>query len=276
MKISQRKTLVLGWCALLSVSACSPDGAEVASADLGPTRVAVVNGQPVAESVLRTYALATERKNLEELSPEDRERVLNDLIGLQLLAQQADNSGLTNSRTLAAQIEIQRLRLIANAMATDYIEKNPPSGADIQALYDENLPLLSGEQYKARHILVATKDEAESVIAQLQDGAQFTALAEERADGPTGPNGGALDWFTLDTMPAQFGDAVRTMSVGSYTTEPVETDFGFHVILLEETRKQEPPALADIRTELVSAAQRKRLDDYIKMLRESATVTLEP
>jgi peptidyl-prolyl cis-trans isomerase C len=276
MKMSQNALIVVAVSTLLSVSACSRDGAETANPDLGSAQVAVVNGQPVPESVLRIYALATERKNLEELGPEDRERVLNDLIGLQLLAQQADDDGLTRSRTLAAQIELQRLRLIANAMATDYIEKNPPSDVDIQALYDENLPLLSGEQYKARHILVATRDEAESVIVQLQQGAEFVALAEERADGPTGPNGGALDWFTLDTMPPPFGDAVRTMSVGSYTAEPVQTDFGFHVILLEETRKQEPPALADIRNELASAAQRKRLDDYIKMLRESATVTVEP
>ncbi len=276
MKFSQNIFLVVGSCAVLFVSACSPDSAEVASADLGSAQVAVVNGQPVAESVLRIYALATERKNLEDLSPEDRERMLNDLIGLQLLAQQADSNGLTSSRTLAAQIELQRLRLIANAMATDYIEKNPPSDADIQAHYDENLPLLSGEQYKARHILVATREEAESVIVQLQQGAEFTSLAEERADGPTGPNGGALDWFTLDTMPPPFGNAVRAMSVGSYTTEPVETEFGFHVILLEETRKQEPPALADIRNDLASAAQRKRLDDYIKMLRETATVTVGP
>lgn len=260
----------------LCVSACSPEDAGGAAGNLGSARVAVVNGEPVLESVLRIYVLATERKNLDELSPDDRERVLNDLVGLQLLAQQAEKEGLTSSRTLAAQIELQRLRLVANAIATDYVEKNRPSDADIQALYEENLPLLSGEQYKARHILVTTREEAETVITQLREGAEFAALAQERADGPTGPNGGALDWFTLDSMPAPFASAVRTMSVGSYSTEPVQTEFGFHVILLEDTRKQEPPALADIRNDLASAAQRKRLDDYIKGLRESATVTVEP
>lgn len=260
----------------LCVSACSPEDAGGAAGNLGSARVAVVNGEPVLESVLRIYVLATERKNLDELSPDDRERVLNDLVGLQLLAQQAEKEGLTSSRTLAAQIELQRLRLVANAIATDYVEKNRPSDADIQALYEENLPLLSGEQYKARHILVTTREEAETVITQLREGAEFAALAQERADGPTGPNGGALDWFTLDSMPAPFASAVRTLSVGSYSTEPVQTEFGFHVILLEDTRKQEPPALADIRNDLASAAQRKRLDDYIKGLRESATVTVEP
>jgi peptidyl-prolyl cis-trans isomerase C len=273
---SSRNTLFVAALLLVTVSACSQEGGGTNAAALGAARVAVVNGQPVPESVLRIYVLATEQANLDELAPQDRARVVDDLIGLQLLAQQADDQGLTSSRTLAAQVELGRLRMVANAMANDYIEKNPPSDADLQAIYDENLERLSGQQYKARHILVTNRDEAQSVIAQLRQGADFVALAQERADGPTGPNGGALDWFTLDSMPAPFAEAVQTMTAGSYTTEPVETEFGFHVILLEEIRKQEPPALADIRNDLVNAAQRKRLDDYIKTLRNAASVTLEP
>jgi peptidyl-prolyl cis-trans isomerase C len=271
-----RNTLLVAALLLITVSACSQEGSAPSSGDLGTARIAVVNGQPVAESVLRMYVLTTERRNLEDLTPEERTRVIDDLIGLQLLAQQAEKDGLTSSRTLAAQLELQRLRLIANAMANDHIEKNPPTDADLQAIYDENLPRLSGQQYKGRHILVTTRDEAASVIAQLRQGADFVALAQERADGPTGPNGGALDWFTLDSMPPPFAAAVQAMSVGSYTTEPVETEFGFHVILLEDSRKQEAPALADIREDLANAARGKRLDDYIKSLREAATVTLEP
>lgn len=260
----------------VTVGACSQEGGTGTDANLGAARVAVVNGQPVAESVLRTYVRTTERKDLDELTPEDRARVIDDLIGLELLAQQADKDGLTSSRALAAQVELQRLRLVANAMATDYIEKNPPSDAAIQAIYDDNLDRLAGRQYKARNILVTTKEEAESVIGQLRQGADFTALAQARADGPTGPNGGALDWFSLDSVPPPFAAAVQAMAVGSYTMEPVQTDFGFHVILLEETRTLEPPAMADIREDLTSAAQRKQLDDYIKGLRSAATVTLEP
>jgi peptidyl-prolyl cis-trans isomerase C len=273
---NSRNTLLVAALLLITVSACSQEGSAPSSGDLGTARIAVVNGQPVAESVLRMYVLTTERRNLEDLTPEERTRVIDDLIGLQLLAQQAEKDGLTSSRTLAAQLELQRLRLIANAMANDHIEKNPPTDADLQAIYDENLPRLSGQQYKGRHILVTTRDEAASVIAQLRQGADFVALAQERADGPTGPNGGALDWFTLDSMPPPFAAAVQAMSVGSYTTEPVETEFGFHVILLEDSRKQEAPVLADIREDLANAARGKRLDDYIKSLREAATVTLEP
>lgn len=260
----------------LTLAACAPSPSDDATeAALGPGRVATVNGEPVAESLLRVYALASERKNLDDVDAATRERLIEDLIGVELLNQQADEAGLTSSRTLAAQIELQRMQLVARNMATEYLTKNPPTEAELQAIYDENLPRLAGQQYKARHILVETRDEAESVIAQLQSGGDFAALAAARAEGPTGPNGGALDWFTLDSMPQPFAEAVRQLAVGSYTTMPVQTDFGFHVILLEDERRQEAPALADIRSELVSAAERKKLDEHLKALRAGADVVIE-
>lgn len=260
----------------LLVGACSQPESAAPAANLGPASVATVNGRPVAESVVRIYTSATERRSFDDLSPEDRERIVGDVIGLELLAQQAEKEGLMESRTLAAQIELQRLQLVARAMATEYMETNPASEADIRAIYEENLSRLSGQQFKARHILVTSREEAEGVIAELRQGTDFIELAEQRANGPTGPNGGALDWFSLDTVPPAFASAVQAMTVGSYTAEPVQSEFGFHVILLEETRALEPPALEDIRTELTSAADRKRLDDYIRSLRESAVVTVEP
>jgi peptidyl-prolyl cis-trans isomerase C len=161
-------------------------------------------------------------------------------------------------------------------MASNHIEKNPPTDAALQAIYDENLPRLAGEQYKLRHILVESKAEADTVIAQLNQGSDFAALAEERASGPTGPNGGALGWLTVDSMPPTFAQAVQGMAVGSYSPQPVQTEAGYHVILLEETQRQEPPALNDIRNDLSAAAERKQLDDYIKTLRETAIVAIEP
>src|SRR5688572_6388821 len=262
--------------ALIAACACTREGADTSNAALGSARVAVVNGEPIPESVLLLYTRATERQDYADMSAEDQQRVLNDVIGLELLAQQAEKEGLTSSRTLAAQIELQRLQALARAMATEYIKNNPPTDADLRAIYEENLPRLAGEQHKVRHILVTSKAEADTIIAQLNQGADFIELAEARADGPTGPNAGDLGWLTADSMPPSFAEAVRGMTVGSYSREPVQTDAGYHVILLEETQRQEPPALEDLRADLSSAAERKRLDDYIKMLRESATVTAEP
>jgi peptidyl-prolyl cis-trans isomerase C len=127
-----------------------------------------------------------------------------------------------------------------------------------------------------RHILLETQAEANRVIAQLNQGSDFVALAQERAEGPTGPNGGALGWLTLDSMPPTFAEAVRDMSVGSYSAQPVQTDSGYHVILLEDTQRQQPPALDDIRNDLTAAAERTVLDNYIKTLRESASVSVDP
>jgi peptidyl-prolyl cis-trans isomerase C len=261
---------------VFAMCACSREEAATPDENLGSAALAVVNGKPIPESVVRIYTLATERQNFDALPPADRERIVNDVIGLELLSQQADKEGVASSRTLVAQIELQRLQTVARAMAADYLEKNPPSDADIKAIYDENLSRLSGEQYKARHILVTTKEEADSVITQLRNGAQFIALAQERADGPTGPNGGALDWFTLDSMPPSFAEAVAALAVGAYSQQPVQTEAGYHVILLEDKRRQEPPALEEIRDQLASAAERKHLDDYIKTLREAATVSTGP
>jgi peptidyl-prolyl cis-trans isomerase C len=258
-------------------SGCSQNQATAdGENNLGPGHVATVNGQPIAESVLRVYALASARKNLDDLTAEERGKLLDDLIGVELLRQQAEKDGLTNSRTVAAQIELQKLQLIARAAATSYLEKNPATDDELQKIYDENLPRLAGRQYKARHILVETKDEADSVIAQLRAGKDFVALAQERASGPTGPNGGDLDWFTAESMPAPFADAVRGMQAGTYSTAPVQTEFGFHVILLEDMRQQAAPALDSIRNELVGALERKRIEDYLKTLREAATVSLGP
>lgn len=256
--------------------ACSPSPSEGPSANLGAGRVATVNGEAVAESLLRVYSLASERKNLDEVDATTRERLIEDLIGVELLNQEGDKAGLTTSRTLAAQIELQRMQLVARNVATEFLTKNPPTEAELQQIYDENLPRLSGQQYKARHILVETRNEAESVIAQLQSGADFAALAAERAEGPTGPNGGQLDWFTLDSIPQPFADAVSRMTVGDYTAAPVQTDFGFHVILLEDARRQEAPSLEEIRADLVAAAERKKLDDHLKALRAAADVVVSP
>jgi len=268
------KRLAVGALAI-AASACSQNQAP-ADGDLGPGRVAMVNGRPIAESVLRVYALASARKNLDDLTAQERGKLLDDLIGVELLRQQAEKDGLTNSRTVAAQLELQRLQLVARTMATSYLEKNPATDEELKKIYDENLPRLAGRQYKARHILVETKDEADSVIAQLRNGKDFVALAQERASGPTGPNGGDLGWFTAESMPQPVADAVRGMQAGSYSPEPIQTEFGFHVILLEDTRQQEAPALDTIRNELVGALERKRLEDYLKTLREAATVSLDP
>lgn len=264
---------LLTTCVVMSLAACTQnDQTRPGAAELGPTNVATVNGRAIPESVFRVYALATLRKNADQLAPEERAALIDDLVGITVLVDQAQKEGLTASRSVAAQVELSRMQLVARAMANDYLSKNPVSDADLQRIYDENLPRLAPQQYKARHILVATEEEANAVIEQLRNGGDFVALATERADGPTGPNGGDLGWFTADSMVQPIAEAIRTMEVGTFSSQPVQTEFGYHVLLLEDTRAQEPPTLDALRADLTSAAERKKVEDYIIRLREAADV----
>lgn len=260
----------------ICVGACSPNGKAAGDNPLGPGKVATVNGKPIAESLLRVYALASGKKNFDDLSAEERGKMLDDLIGVEVLTQQAEKDGVSASRTVAAQIELQRLQLIARAMAASYLEKNPATDAELQKVYEENLPRLTSQQYKTRHILVDTKAEAEQVIISLKAGKKFADLAKERANGKTGPNGGDLPWFTAESINPQIATAVAALSVGSFTEEPVQTEYGYHVLILDDSRKGEAPTMESLRKDLTSAVEGKKLEDYIKTLRAAAKVSIGP
>ncbi len=254
-------------------AACTQSSAPNASdAALGPGEVATVNGKRIPESLFRTYTPAAMRKNADDLTSEERKAVINDLVGVMLMADEAQKTGLLEERTIAAQLELARLQLTARAMATRYLEQNPVTESELKDVFDENLPRLAGQEFKARHILLETKEEADSVIQQLQQGKNFLDLANERAAGPTGPNGGDLGWFTADSMNEPVFQAVSGMKVGAHSTEPVKTEYGYHVLLLEDTRSQEPPTLDSVRQELTSAVQQKKLQDHVRTLVEAATV----
>jgi peptidyl-prolyl cis-trans isomerase C len=242
---------------------------------LGPGQVATINGERIPQSVFRFYAMSAAQKNADDLTADERSAVLEALLRLKLLAAAAEKRGMLAERTIAAELEVQRLQVVARAMALRYLQENPATEAELRAVYEENLPRLAGTQYKARHILLESRDDAVGVIEQLQAGEDFEALAQEHSSGPTGPNGGDLGWFTADSMVQPVAEAVRAMQPGTYSTDPVETDFGYHVLLLEDTRTQEPPALDALRAELTSAVDRNKLEAFVVSLREAAVVTTE-
>src|SRR3954469_5988739 len=205
-------------------SSCTKPTASTGPDRLGPTQVATVNGKRVPESVFRLQTLATLRKNADDLNPDERKAALNDLVGLYLLADEGRAQGLLTERTIAAQFELARIQLEARAMATRFLEKNSATDAEMKVVYDQNLSRLGGQQqFKAKNILVNTKEEADVVIKQLQQGKKFADLAKERANGPTGPNGGDLGWFTADTMVQPLVEAARAMKTGTFSTEPIKS-----------------------------------------------------
>ncbi len=266
---------VLGSCVILvGLGACQQQPAE-APDFLGAATVATVNGTRVPESVFRLYALNRAQRPPEELSPQEREAVLDEVLQIYLLAGAAQEQAIDEERTIAAQLELQRLNALARTAVARYREANEPSELELREAYEANLDDLGAPQYKARHILVKTEPEATAIIDELKGGADFAALAKERSTGPTGPNGGDLGWFDAGTMVTPFADAVRTMAPGSYSEAPVETRFGWHVILLEDSRENEPPGLDAVRDQMTNTVAQGKIETYISSLRDKAVITVE-
>lgn len=164
-------------------------------------------------------------------------------------------------------------RAFLASVAIDEIAFQPLDEADIQAAYDENFASTGGDiEWNASHILVETEAEAQSLIEQLNDGADFVALAQEFSTGPSGPNGGALGWFGTGMMVPEFENAVSGLELGAVSA-PVQTQFGWHVIILNDQRISEPPALADVRADLEDQLRMAKVDAYLTELTDAAEIS---
>ena len=272
--ISARLKL-LSICVLGLTFGCSENELNVESND-GPPIAARVNDSPILLSALDLYARSRIQKNAEDLTSSERETMLDELIRIRLLADAAETAELNNDPQVTAELDIQRDQILASRMASDYLEQNPVSEAELRLAYDKNIDQLSGPQYKARHILLNSHGEALAVIEELNRGQNFEQLAIERSTGPSGPNGGDLGWFAAETMVAPFAAAVRAMEVESHSLDPVETQFGSHVILLEDKRDQAAPGLDPVRAELTQFVRQEKIEAFVSSLRAAAEIVIDP
>jgi peptidyl-prolyl cis-trans isomerase C len=270
MKIG--KMGLLSILAIALAGGCTTEQTSDPSGSAVPA-VATIDGAPVARSLFEFYANARLQKDAEDLTDDEFDSLLEELIQFQLLTTAADEQGVTEEPEVAAQLEMQRQQTLARLMATRHLTANPITDTELSDAYDENLPRLSGPQFKARHILVAEESESRAIIEELQGGADFQELARTRSTGPSGPNGGDLGWFAADTMVPPFADAVRAMEVGSFSSEPVQTRFGWHVILLEDSAEQQAPSLESVRADLTNAVEQGKIESYVNSLRDAAVIT---
>lgn len=252
------KCVLLIAASILSTSACAETDAT--SKDDGVSAA-------VQAEMLDLYISNRTRGAVENVTAEQRQQLAGELDDLRLMAKKAEEQGLADKPNVAAQVELQRLSVLTSALAGEYLKNNPVTDADVQAEYELRFSSAQGEQYKARHILVETQDDATAIIAQLDGGADFAELAKEKSTGPSGPNGGDLGWFTPESMVKPFSDAVVALENGAYTSAPVQTQFGWHVILREDSRVPEPPALDEVRDRLKPAAEQRKLQAYLDGLR---------
>ncbi|WEF23807.1 peptidylprolyl isomerase [Paracoccus sp. S3-43] len=232
------------------------------------TVVATVNGTPIT---LGEMIVMKEAAGQDPQMAEMADGALYEMMLDQLIQQTALAAAGKESAGVRAQLEIQRRNTLA-ASAIAEVAKTQPSDQDIQAAYDglfaQAKPVT---EYSAAHILVDTEEKAKDIKAQLDGGADFGTLAEQSSTGPSGPNKGDLGWFAADQMVKPFADAVAGMEKGQIS-DPVQTEFGWHVIKLNDTRMREAPKLEEVRDQISQMVLRDRVQAEIQRLTAAATV----
>ena len=247
--------------------------AAPALAATAPAKVATVNGVAIPKAHVDVIVKAQAQQGKPD-SEELRASITDRLIEMEVLAQEANKKGLGKNPELKAQLEVQRLRTLANAYVQDYAKNHPVSDATAKAEYDK-LRAESGEKdYKARHILLDTEDEAKSVIAKLKKGEKFEELAKVSKDTGTKDKGGELDWSTANGYVKPFSEAMVKLEKGQYTDTPVQSQFGWHVIRLDDTRPAKYPEFDEVKDQLKQSLQQPELQKMIKALRDKAKIEM--
>ncbi|MBK1699851.1 peptidylprolyl isomerase [Thiococcus pfennigii] len=272
MKSFRLAALAGGLCLAIAMQAAPVLAADDGSGD--DAVIATINGEAIPLETFQIFYFERMQEERAENTQEFQEQVFNEFINLVIVAQAGKRQGLDARDDVRGTIQLQTMKILSAAAQRAMLEDEPPSDAELKKAYDRFVTGAERTEYKARHILVADEAEAKRLIGQLDKGAKFAELAQQHSLGPTGKNGGDLDWFSADQMVKPFADAVKGLKPGRYNTKPVHTQFGWHVILLEETRKAEPPTFEQAKPQLIATLQRERLREGITDLRKDSVVTL--
>ncbi len=210
------------------------------------------------------------QKPAAQATPAERESALDEAKSIFAVTNLPRAEELADERYLKAQLELSRRVMLFQAVAADYIANNPASDQEIFDLYEQQVVQAPNEQYKAKHILVETQGEAIGIIQALNDGAEFNAQAQAHSLDSSASSGGDLGWFSPEQMVKPFSDAVIALGNGEYTKSPVQSQFGWHVILREDSKALEPPTLESMRDSLKQTAEARKFQDYMEKVREEA------
>lgn len=232
--------------------------------------LATVNGKSITQQDYDNYV--QEHPKGTKL---DQKQTLNELISRELVYQDALKKGLDKDKEVLAKLEAVRQNLILGAALEKAMTSPAITDAELKKMYDSRVAEFNVKEYKARHILVKSKDEAEKVITELDMGGDFAELAKKKSTGPTGKNGGDLGWFAPQQMVPEFSQAVSQLEKGKYTKSPVQTKFGWHVIKLEDTRSAEPPTFDQVKPQLKKVAEQSRANDYLQSLKAKAKIDIK-
>jgi peptidyl-prolyl cis-trans isomerase C len=233
--------------------------------------VAVVNGKYIPKAALEELEKEIAMRSHGQTFP--KEKLVEELIQRELLIQDATAKKLDQAPEFVARLNDARKALLSQTDLQNFIAANPVTDEDIKKEYETKVAAEKGEEFKARHILVKTEAEAKKIIADLDKGGDFAKLANKLSlDGKEAQNGGDLGWFLAAQMVAPFSEAVAALENGKYTKTPVQTQFGYHVILREGSRPQTPPPLDAVKDQLAPFLQRQKVEGMLKDLRSAAKV----
>jgi len=236
--------------------------------------VATVNGSEITEEMLQVFAAQLSRNP--GAQPVSRDDALNQLVNIELVTQDAEKHNIDKRPNVIKQLEWQRRSLLVGVSMREYVTTHPVTDAELKKLYDERMKNHDGNEYKASHILVEGEADAKAIIAELDKGADFAKLATEKSKDPSGQqNGGDLGWFSPDQMVKPFAEAVAKMKKGEITKKPVQTQFGWHVIRMDDSRKVDPPSFESVKEQLQAHAQNQRVEAYLEDLRKGAKIDIK-
>jgi len=234
--------------------------------------VAVVNGKPIPTSRLDMIVKQATASGQQKDSAELRAKVKEQLVDTEILSQEAEKLGLAKNDEVKNQLDYLRQQVLIRALVQEHIKKNPVKDEAVKAEYDKFKAQASDKEYHARHILVDKEEDAKEIIAKLQKGAKFEDLAKQSKDTGSAANGGDLDWANPNGYVKPFSEAMVALQKGQFTLTPVKTQYGYHVIKLEDVRPAKVPTLEEVKPQIVQKLQQQDLEAYRLALKAKAKV----
>lgn len=234
--------------------------------------LAIVNGKPVPKA--RADVLAAQlAKSGRPVTPEMQNQLKDEVVAREIFMQEAQKRGLDASDDFKSQMELARQTLLIRELFADFQKNNPVTDADIKGEYDKFVAANGGKEYRARHILVEKEDEAKAIIANLKKGQKFEDIAKKQSKDPgSGANGGDLDWANASSYVPEFSGALVKLNKGQLTQEPVKSQFGWHIIRLDDVREAQLPKLEEVKPQIAQQLQQQKLAKFQEDLRGKAKV----
>jgi peptidyl-prolyl cis-trans isomerase C len=271
MKISRVLCVgvALGLVACQGGGSAAPDAAK----DPGAETVATIDGKSISRNLLDFYIKAASGgRDPAEIPAEQRKEALDSLLRGFAVANQAGKDKVDQESEVSAQLELMRLEVLQRAVQANYLKDKAPTEAELRAEYETQIAQMPKTEYRARHILVQTEEFAKVAIDRINKGAKFDDIARRDSLDGSKERGGDLGWFTPQTMVKPFADAVMALKKGEMTQTPVQSQFGWHVIKLEDSRDVQPPPFEQVKDQLGNVVLAKKFKTYADELKKTAKI----